>query len=428
MVALPNDCPPLDGIGACSALPLAFVRLRYFFGKRLGVADFVDQQLYHAAKMRFHNQHLHGAGVACGLRLSLFGGDPNVVRVAKGAAVDRCGREIVVGVDQCIDVNAWIAKQVAADSHWADNNVDPTSKQVTLCAVLRYTECTSSPEPAPRDPCSCEDGGCEFGRIREGFELDLRTQAQATEFIAATAFPAADAITDAVARSISGPSLDARLAEKVSAQPPDPTGEDWLVVGCFTVTLKQDANNAWIVDTGAANPLVFLDPSAPILLETAAMQDLLLRALGASYQPGALLDTAPQIAKAEMGTIANQTPFTLTLTGDVVPATIVVGSIKLSFFDPTAAQPWKAVGAGVGTVTYTAESGTAPATVAFKIDNGGGDLKAAAAGATRAYRLVVGSDPATPIVDAKMRPLLPIGFAWDFLVDENGKVAGGPFA
>ena len=88
------DVDPADPI------PPGFIRLRYFFGKRLAVADFVDEQRYHAGKLRFHNQHAHGAGVLCGLRPSLFPEGSTVLRVARGAALDRRGREMVVGCDQ----------------------------------------------------------------------------------------------------------------------------------------------------------------------------------------------------------------------------------------------------------------------------------------------------------------------------------------
>ena len=63
----PCEIPALD---PCEPLPVGFVRLRYFFGKRLGVADFADEQQYHAAKQRFHNRRLHGSGVLCGLGLA----------------------------------------------------------------------------------------------------------------------------------------------------------------------------------------------------------------------------------------------------------------------------------------------------------------------------------------------------------------------
>src|SRR5207237_10600557 len=91
------DCPPFDPCGACGTLPSGFVRLRYFFGKRMGVADFLDEQRYHTGKMRFHNQRLHGAGVLCGPGVARQATTDLILRVGKAAASTASGREIVVG-------------------------------------------------------------------------------------------------------------------------------------------------------------------------------------------------------------------------------------------------------------------------------------------------------------------------------------------
>jgi hypothetical protein len=103
---------------ACLVSPAEFVRLRYFFGQRLNVVDLADEQSYFAGKQRFHNARAHGAGVLCGLTADRYvfpqGSPPatatTLLRVHRGAALDACGREIVVGWDQCIDVAAWYAQ------------------------------------------------------------------------------------------------------------------------------------------------------------------------------------------------------------------------------------------------------------------------------------------------------------------------------
>src|SRR4051812_3413897 len=99
---------------ACCALPAEFVRVRYFFGQRLGVPELADEAAYHAGKQAFHNARAHGAGVLCGLRVERFTSErfprSGVLRVRRGAALDACGREIVVGVDQCVDASAWYLK------------------------------------------------------------------------------------------------------------------------------------------------------------------------------------------------------------------------------------------------------------------------------------------------------------------------------
>src|SRR3954469_24897464 len=110
------------GETACLVPPAEFVRLRYFFGQRLGVVDLADEQSYLVGKQRLHNLLGHGVGVLCGLRSTRYafpqGAPPSLpttlLRVSRGAALDGCGREIVVGWDQCIDVAAWLAQHAAA--------------------------------------------------------------------------------------------------------------------------------------------------------------------------------------------------------------------------------------------------------------------------------------------------------------------------
>ena len=55
-----------DGCG----LPAGFFRVRYFHGKAMRLADYVDEQKYHRSKHRFHNDSLHGSGILCGLGVS----------------------------------------------------------------------------------------------------------------------------------------------------------------------------------------------------------------------------------------------------------------------------------------------------------------------------------------------------------------------
>lgn len=176
-----NTTDPCACDAACLALPAEFVRLRYFFGQRLGVVDLADEQSYLVGKQRFHNMRLHGAGVLCGLDAERYvfpqGADPakptTLLRVSCGAALDACGREIVVGWDQCIDVAAWYAQHPNA------HPALPAPPGLTLWVTLCYRECPSDLAPAPRDPCGCDAGGCEFARIREGFQLKLITDEEA---------------------------------------------------------------------------------------------------------------------------------------------------------------------------------------------------------------------------------------------------------
>ncbi|MBX2796114.1 MAG: hypothetical protein KTR31_00555 [Myxococcales bacterium] len=160
---------------SCS-LPYEFVRLRFFFGQRLGVLELSDEQAYGIAKRRFHNRHLHGAGVVCGLHADRYApaGEPQTtrLRLTQGAAIDAHGREVVVGYDTCIDVAAWVRAHRSDNADLSDPTQDAAQR---LWVTLAYEECPSDPASAPRDPCGCETTGCEHTRVREGFRLQLAT-------------------------------------------------------------------------------------------------------------------------------------------------------------------------------------------------------------------------------------------------------------
>jgi hypothetical protein len=206
--------------GGCGCGHGEFVRMRYYYGQLLGATDLSDEQAYLVGKRRFHNVRLHGWGVLCGLRVERYSPPPSadttpatILRVLSGAAIDRCGNEIIVPGDYCIDVNAWLLTK-KPDRNKILNpqpptrmtgpttapTTRPTSQPSTAPAtapstqptrdtdgqgivyvVLRYEECPSEPSFAPRDPCGCDDGGCEFARVRESFKLDLITADKLTD-------------------------------------------------------------------------------------------------------------------------------------------------------------------------------------------------------------------------------------------------------
>lgn len=179
MLRMEHQCSPRQDAGGCESLPAAFTRLRYFFGKRMSVADFVDEALYHNGKRRLHNLRLHGAGVLCGLSVSILEDTTErMLRVTRGAALDGCGREIIVGHDQCIDMGAWYRAERARrrendpDTTWPAEELDAEGR-LPVCVHLAYHECQTHPEPAPRDPCRCGEGGCEFGRVEEDHILSI---------------------------------------------------------------------------------------------------------------------------------------------------------------------------------------------------------------------------------------------------------------
>jgi hypothetical protein len=149
---------------ACAPTP--FARNHYFPGKMLMERDFTDEQLFHAGKLQYHQKHLHGRGVACGLKVKPH---PNpacrdrVVIIEPGAAFDCCGRTIAVTKEVCFTF--------ADDEDVAKLPKD--GKEHTLQICIRYRECEVEPVPVLFDDCG--DGSrCEPNRVVESFEFDVK--------------------------------------------------------------------------------------------------------------------------------------------------------------------------------------------------------------------------------------------------------------
>ena len=249
-------CPPACG------LPAGFFRVRYFHGKQMRLADYVDEQRYHAGKNRFHNEKLHGAGVLCGLQVTSMQPDAALLRVARGAAIDDCGREIVVGWDQCIDVEGWFQEQRQKPYEGERDPCEPDQDhRVRLCVVMRYAECVGAPEPkpathcAPPSGCDCGAGGecsgdertchdpcsdvAEFGRTTEEFEMRLMFFDESKAATQHALFPTKDAIVEAIVEARGGIGLLPALNEKVRQGCPS-SDEAWLLLACFYIVLDAD--------------------------------------------------------------------------------------------------------------------------------------------------------------------------------------------
>jgi hypothetical protein len=381
---------PCAGIGTCLVPPAEFVRLRYFFGQRLGVVDLVDEQSYVYGKQRFHNLRAHGVGILCGLRAERY--VPNgsttttLLKVCRGAALDGCGREIIVGWDQCIDVAAWYAQHPGAG----------TPLWVALC----YRECPSDPAPAPRDPCGCDAGGCEFARIREGFELKLLTDAEAQLLAAQINKPECIEI---VAEEMLGSSIDsaahaaALLAGADCTEPPD---DLCLLLANFQVTLDSSGK---VVDITQPDITI---PERLSLLPTAALQQCLLQVLAAA-DDSEFIGSGPHFGGLTFqgtGTAAGKLSIEIVLKDNA------------ALFDPFQAPPLLKVGVFLFNDNAGTWSAATPSTIAYKAGPPEIDLTWTTTGlAEGRYRLQIeAGDRAQPPVDQKMRPLTPLSWARHF--------------
>jgi hypothetical protein len=152
---------------ACEFEP--FTRNAYWTGKLMLARDFVDEQRYVVEKLRHHNQHLHGWGVVCGLKVVAHDKDScrdRFVCVEPGTAVDCCGNDIVLRDKDCLDL--WAVPEIKA----LKDKGDKTSvHELQIC--IRYRECQTEDIPVLYDECGCDDSRCAPNRILESYELGV---------------------------------------------------------------------------------------------------------------------------------------------------------------------------------------------------------------------------------------------------------------
>ncbi len=421
-------------------LPPGFFRLRYFHGKQLRLADYVDEQRYHAGKMRFHNDRLHGAGILCGLRVSPLDPGGLVLRVGRGAALDDCGREIVVGHDQCVDVDAWwkAQKRKPREPDEADPCHPDAERRVRICVAVRYSECAQAPEPAPRSPCdtpsgggcgcgggSCSCGtmacpdpcgdGAEFGRVTEQFELRLMFHEEAHRLTRHRLFPSADAIDEAAACATGAVGLLQSLAGPIRAGCPS-SKEEWLLLACFYAVLDGDDEDR-IVEIQDFD----YDCASQVLLSTEVIQYLLAN-LFAEVDPAM---GGPEVARVAFRRLdESHYQFVLPLTAPLVQASVDRDSFNVRRLRGTGwdTPEGDALKTEYSEVVRGERFNIDGPAIYVTVNNAEGFLAAG-----KGYHLFALRD-ANPPVDDRLRMLRPRGFTWRFGLetDDDGELVMAP--
>jgi hypothetical protein len=145
-------------------------RVNYTLGLVLGVDEFQQDQLYHAAGRRGHNRLLHGYGTVWGLRVNpVPGGSDPEIQVEPGVAVDPCGREICISDLMCVKLDRWLQAHKKALEHV----IGTEGGTLPLAVILCHRECPTDTVPVPGEPCRSQDDAMQPSRIRDGFELKL---------------------------------------------------------------------------------------------------------------------------------------------------------------------------------------------------------------------------------------------------------------
>ncbi|MDB4881870.1 MAG: putative rane protein [Gemmatimonadetes bacterium] len=136
-------------------------RNRYYYGKLLDAYHLELEQSYGNSKRWMLNRLSLGAGVLCGLGVTVTS-DKKRVRVQSGVAIDYFGREIIVPQQS----QPFDPTQPTDDCGRPVG--DPLERgRVTL--YLCYHECEAEPAPAMVDECG--DSACENGLVRERYSL-----------------------------------------------------------------------------------------------------------------------------------------------------------------------------------------------------------------------------------------------------------------
>jgi len=146
----------------------AFARNAYWTGKLMLARDFVDEQTYVVDKFRHHNQHLHGSGVVCGMKVVQHENPAcrdRFVCVTPGTAVDCCGHDIILRDLDCLDLWAVPAIKALREAN------DTRTHTIQIC--IRYCECPTEDIPVLYDECGCDDARCAPNRILESYELGV---------------------------------------------------------------------------------------------------------------------------------------------------------------------------------------------------------------------------------------------------------------
>lgn len=398
-------------------LPAGFFRVNYFHGKEMRLADYVDDQRYHAGKMRFHNGKLHGAGILCGLKLGVLQPEGTILRVARGAAIDACGREVLVGFDQCVDVAAWFRQQAYEFQDQDDNPCTPDERnRVKLCVVMRYAECGGSPEPVPANPCGppdacgCDGGGgspcatcypcqqeAQFGRTTEEFELRLMFADEAKAASQDPLFPTKAQIDAAAA--FGGIGLLSALTPSIRESCPCPETE-WLLLGCFDVIVERQKPEEVV-----AIEDIDYTCASQVLLSTEVVQYLLA---------GLYDEVGPDIGGPEITAIdfektgENAYRFTLSLSAEIEAQSLDaernfgLRQLTASGWDVPAGEAVKATYSTTGDVAFGGP------VIRIDIDNHTDFLRDGAR-----YQLFAMEDT-SPVVDALLRRLRPRHLSYRF--------------
>lgn len=146
-------------------------RVNYTFGLVLGVEEFVQSDTYFLAKHHVENRLLHGYGTVCGLDVITQTSPLFEVQVTPGWAISPRGQEIKVPQMMCLQIDNWLASNLAALQAIHLQTAPPAT--LNLCVVLCSRECKTDVVPIPGEPCQTQSNSMAPSRIADAFDLML---------------------------------------------------------------------------------------------------------------------------------------------------------------------------------------------------------------------------------------------------------------
>ena len=166
------------GCASCQGSNLrGLERTRFFSRQIVTPEDLTQDQIYFREKAKRHNRMLHGWGVVCGACVRRGKTDCEVV-IEPGYLLGPHGDEIVIDRDTVVDICKLGTGEL--DGCCGDE-LDPwcsdgrsNCAQGTVFLAVKYSECKSRPvRGGGACGCGCDEGDCEFSRIRDSYTIKL---------------------------------------------------------------------------------------------------------------------------------------------------------------------------------------------------------------------------------------------------------------
>ncbi len=149
--------------------------VNYVRGMVLEVDEFTQEFAYLSGRDRWLAREAIGYGTLRGLALRWAkdgaGKIQPRVTVTSGVALSPCGQLICVGVDQCADIDQWLAARTGEISGKFDAGA--TGGELVLHVTLAYSDCKTDDAPVPGEPCRSAEDLMQPSRITDSFQLEL---------------------------------------------------------------------------------------------------------------------------------------------------------------------------------------------------------------------------------------------------------------